>query len=90
MKILNGIREACEEYADVSRYSNIRILIDTHDFSVFCDVPSNYNNLCIDLSKFANNILKNYNGKGSGPRALENAIIDLVFKSIAKCMVTLE
>ena len=58
MKILNGIREACEEYADVSSYANIRILIDTHDFSVFCDVPSNYTNLCIDLSKFANIILK--------------------------------
>ena len=89
MKILTGIREACEEYANVSNYSNIRILIDTHDFSVFCDVPSNYKNLCIDLSKFANDTLKKYTGKGSGARVLENAIIDLVFKSIAECMVTL-
>lgn len=90
MKILNGIRESCEEYADVSSYTNIRILIDTHDFSVFCDVPSNYKNLCIDLSKFANNILKNYNGKGSGARALENAIIDLVFKSVANAIITMK
>lgn len=89
MKILNGIREACEEYTAVSSYANIRILIDTNDFSVFCDVPDNYKNPCIDLSMFANGILKNYKGKGSGARVLENAIIDLVFKSIMKFMVTL-
>lgn len=89
MKILNGIREACEEYAGASSDNNIRILIDITDFSVFCDEIRNYRGLCIDLSIFANNILKNYSGKGSGARVLENAIIDLVFKSIAECMVTL-
>ena len=90
MKILCGIREACEEYADVSSHTNIRILIDTRDFSVFCDVPSEYNDLCIDLSMFANHILKNYNGKGSGARALENAIIDLVFKSVANAIISMK
>lgn len=90
MKILNGIRESCEEYAAVSNYANIRILIDTNDFSVFCGEIRNYKDLCIDLLIFANSILRNYSGKGSGARALENAIIDLVFQSIAKCMVTLE
>nr|DAG71044.1 MAG TPA: hypothetical protein [Caudoviricetes sp.] len=89
MKILNGIREACEEYAAVSSYANIRILIDTNDFSVFCGEIQNYKGSCIDLSIFANSILRKYSGKGSGARVLENAIIDLVFKSIIKSLVTL-
>lgn len=37
MKILNGIRKACEEFVSDKITPDYRMYIDTNDYSVICD-----------------------------------------------------
>lgn len=88
MKILNGIRKACEDFVCDKITPDYRIYIDTNDYSVICDDILFERKSYIDITDFANKTIMKYDGKGYGARELENEIKTLVFKCISYSLLS--